>query len=56
MDGGNQKEHIEKREFRKTGREINDHKGAEKTLMNGSKTYTFVSYEVLRKMIVRMFQ
>lgn len=38
------------------GKELNDSKGVEKNLMNGSKLHSFVSYELSRKMIIRMFQ
>lgn len=44
MDGGNQEEHIEKGEFRMTGKEFSDNNGAEKNPMNGSELYRFVSY------------
>lgn len=38
------------------GRYLIDRKGGENNLMNGSKLYSFVSYEMNRKVIVRMFQ
>lgn len=56
MDGGNQEEHIEKGDFRMTEKEFSDSKGAEKNLVNGSKLYMFVSYEMSWQIIARMFQ